>query len=53
MQKEEQVSFLAEKSSGRCRFDRQWFWSFQWAGYNHYHWPYMEECLQDFRSGMD
>ena len=50
MQKEEQVSFLAEKirqadavliggGSGLSSA----------AGYNHYHWlPYMEECLQDF-----
>ena len=55
MQKEEQVSFLAEKirqadavliggGSGLSSA----------AGYNHYHWlPYMEECLQDLRSGMD
>ncbi len=51
MQKEEQVSFLAEKirqaddvliggGSGLSSA----------AGYNHYHWlPYMEECLQDFK----
>ena len=51
MQKEEQVSFLAEKirqadavliggGSGLSSA----------AGYNHYHWLlYMEECLQDFK----
>lgn len=51
MQKEEQVSFLAEKirqadavliggGSGLSSA----------AGYNHYHWlPYMEKCLQDFK----
>ena len=51
MQKEEQVSSLAEKirqadavligcGSGLSSA----------AGYNHYHWlPYMEECLQDFK----
>ena len=51
MQKEEQVSFLAEKirqadavliggGSGLSSA----------AGYNYYHWlPYMEECLQDFK----
>ena len=51
MQKEKQVSFLAEKirqadavliggGSGLSSA----------AGYNHYHWlPYMEEYLQDFK----
>ena len=51
MQKEEQVSFLAEKirqadavliGGGSGLFSA--------AGYNHYHWLlYMEECLQDFK----
>mgnify|MGYP007090151373 CR=1 FL=1 len=56
MQKEEQVSFLAEKNpSGRCRFNRRWFWSFQCGrditiiiGY-----PIWRNVYKISRSGMD